>query len=192
MGYLKFDLAKMTKLNDPGRFETLPPTVLWDAVGAPSDARTIVEIGAGTGLFAAEFARLAPGATVYAVDIEEAMLAWMRENRPEVASGRLVPMLAEESRIPMDDATADVAYMINLHHELANPAGSYAEARRILAPGGAFMAADWARVESPKGPPLEVRADPLEVAAILRDAGFEDVMVLDGALPWAWLVTARA
>ena len=48
----------------------------------------IVEIGAGTGLFAARFARMAPGAIVYAVDLEPAMV----ESLPSI--GRDVTTLA--------------------------------------------------------------------------------------------------
>lgn len=191
MAHLKFDIAKLERLNDRGRFDTLPPAVFWDALGAPEAASTIVEIGSGTGLFAAEFARLASHATVYAVDIEEPMIEWMRENRPEVRAGRIVPVLAEETRVPLESDMADIVYTVNLHHELADPAGSYAEALRVLAPGGRFMAADWARVDSPKGPPIAVRADPEEVASLLGDVGYVDVRIRPGALPYAWLLTAR-
>jgi len=186
----KFDIAKLERLNDPGRFDTLPPTVFWDALGAPTDARSIVEIGAGTGLFAARFASLAPDAVVHVADIEPVMLEWMTENRPEVAEGRLVPILAEEDHVPLQSSSADVVYMINLHHELVSPSASYAEALRLLHPGARLMVVDWAPGESPHGPSQHVRVPAEDVADILRVVGFAQVVVHEGALPYAWLITA--
>jgi len=190
MPHQKFDLSKLEKLNDPGRFDTLKPAAMWDALGRPDNIGTIVEIGAGTGLFSAAFASMAPCATVFSVDLEPRMIEWMRENRNEVESGRLVPMLAEETRVPLDDAIADLVVMINLHHELAEPDATYGEAFRLLGPQGQLLAVDWAPVETPKGPPLGVRIAAESAVGFLERAGFSDVRTHD-ALPWAWMVTGR-
>lgn len=187
MGYLKFDLAKLERLNDPGRFETLDPELMWRALGEP-DPKTIVEVGAGTGLFAAKFVELAPQATVYAADIEPTMVEWMRANREQVAVGRLLPVLAEESFVPLPDGVADLVVMINLHHELVDKEASYAEALRLLRPAGQLLVADWAPVETPKGPPLAVRSSVADVVATIEGAGFAEVRSHSG-LPYAWLVT---
>lgn len=189
MGHLKFDVAKLERLNDPGRFDTLSPDSMWRALGAP-DARTIVDIGAGTGLFAAQFARLAPHALVYAADIEQTMIDWMRENRPEVADGRMLPVLSEETCIPLDDAVADVVTTLNLHHELVDKVQTYREALRLLKRGGRLLAVDWAPVDSPKGPPIAIRASVEEAAVAIAEAGFEQIES-HGGLPYAWMITAR-
>ncbi|MGV8083137.1 MAG: class I SAM-dependent methyltransferase [Coriobacteriia bacterium] len=189
MAHLKFDLAKLEKLNDPGRLVDIDPVRMWDALGNP-DPRVIVEIGAGTGLFSATFAEKAPQATVYAVDIEPTMIEWVTEHRVEAFGGRLVPVLGEESRVPLADEIADLVFMVNVHHEFADPAATYAEALRLLAPGGQVLAVDWAPVESPKGPPLEIRVTAEELARFLSEAGFVDVVVHE-PLRWHSLVTGR-
>jgi ubiquinone/menaquinone biosynthesis C-methylase UbiE len=189
VAHLKFDLAKLERLNDPGRFETLVPDVMWAALGSPSPA-TIVEIGAGTGVFAVEFARRAPGATVYAADMEPAMVEWMSEHRPEVAAGRVVPLLSTETGVPLPDASADLVAMINLQHELAEPSAIYEEVFRLLVPGGQLLAVDWAPIETPKGPPPSVRVSAQSVVALACSLGFEEATSHEG-LPWHWLVTAR-
>lgn len=188
---MKFDIRKLERLNDPGRLETLDPERMWDALGRPHDARTIVEIGAGTGFFARRFAALAPDSVVYAADVEDAMLEWMRDNLPEVAEERVVPLKSAETAIPLDDGIADVVYMVNLHHELDDPAAVLAEALRLLRPFGSLLVVDWADRETPKGPPLAARIPAETIAQQLRDAGFGDVWVHADILPWHSLLTAR-
>lgn len=190
MAHLKFDMAKLERLNDPGRFESLPPEVFFSALGGLDDARAIVEVGAGTGLFAAAFAERAPEAIVYAADTAVEMLDWMRVNRPEVAQGRIAPIKAEETSVPLADGVADVVYMINIHHELAYPEASYAEALRLLKPGGRLLVVDWAPRETPKGPPQEVRVSGEALAALLRGAGFTGVEIDEVTLPWHLMATA--
>jgi SAM-dependent methyltransferase len=190
MAYYKFDPAKLERLNDPARFETLPPEVFWRVLGLGDRSCALVEVGAGTGLFATAFAALAPDAVIYAADTSDQMLQWMAANRPEVASGRIVPVKATETRVPLEDGIADAVYMINLHHELAQPAESYAEARRLLTTGGRLLVVDWAPRETPKGPPLAVRATPETLVRMLAGAGFTDIVADTTTLPWHTMVTA--
>lgn len=189
MAHQKFDLRKLERLNDPGRFDSMIPAVMWDALGSP-EPRVIVDIGAGTGLFAEKFAELAPGVTVYAADMAPEMVEWMREHRDGVTSGRLVPLLSTETGVPRPDAGAQVVTMLNLHHELAQPAALYAEALRLLEPGGQLLVVDWAARETPKGPPLGIRASFEALEMLIRAAGFVEIADHEG-LPWHTLVTAR-
>ncbi|MHB1017790.1 MAG: class I SAM-dependent methyltransferase [Coriobacteriia bacterium] len=190
MTHHKFDIAKLEKLNDPARFESLPPDVFFPALGLPEGPSVIVEIGAGTGLFAEAFSARAGEATVYVTDIVEEALEWIRANRPGVAEGRIVPVLAEETRVPLPDGLADAVYMINLHHELMDPAATYADALRLLKPGGRLLVVDWAARETPKGPPLTSRASADALVEVIRVAGFTEVTVDDGRLPWHIMATA--
>lgn len=189
MSHLKFDVGKLEKLNDPGRFTTLDPDVIWPAVAFEAPA-TIVDLGAGTGLFAEAFAAREPGAVVFAVDSEPAMTAWMREHRAGSADGRLAVVDSTETSVPLPGACADVVTMINLHHELADALATYTEALRLLRPGGRVLVVDWAPTDTPKGPPLAVRATADTLRHHLEAAGFTDVDVRSGALPWHTLVTA--
>ncbi len=162
---------------------------MWAALGAPERA-VVVDVGAGTGLFAARFAEMAPGSTVYAVDTEDVMLDWMRANRAEVASGRVVLVKGEETKIPLPDDFAGLVTMINLHHELADPDATYSEVHRLTKPGGQLLVVDWKPGDSPKGPPQNVRVTPEVLAESVRRAGFVRVRS-HGGLPWASLITAE-
>ena len=189
MPHEKFDVAKLERLNDEARFEYLDPDVMWAAARVP-DARTIVEIGAGTGLFACRFAELAPDADVYAADIEPVMVRWMFQHRPAALSGRLHPILAEETKVPLPTGEADLVVMINVHHELADPRSSYCEALRLLRIGSTFLVADWLPGVTEWGPPQAVRATADQIAEMLASLGFCDVEQ-HGGLPRHSLLTAH-
>lgn len=188
MSHEKFDLSKIARLDDVSRFEFLDPGVMWEALGNPSPD-VIVDIGAGTGLFARRFAAMAPTATVFAVDTEPVMLAWIGEHADAAVGSRLRPVLAGEASVPLPDAEADLVVMINLHHELATPKDSYAEALRLLRSGGQLLVADWARNDTEGGPPQGIRATFDQIADMLRGVGFECVVRHEG-LPRHTLVTA--
>jgi len=188
MAHLKFDVSKLERLNDPGRFEQLDPDLMWRALGRPTP-EAIVEIGAGTGLFSARFSDMAPDAVVYAVDAEPVMVEWMQENRKGVAEGRIVPVLSTESSVPLPSASADLVLMINVHHELADPDAIYREGVRLLRAGGQMLVVDWAPRETPKGPPQGVRASVETLVATLESAGMCDVLEHPG-LEWHTMLTA--
>ena len=189
MPHEKFDIAHLERLNDEARFEYLDPGVMWAAANTP-DARTIVEIGAGTGLFACRFAELAPKADIYAADIEPIMIRWMFQHRPEALSGRLHPILAEETKIPLPTGEADLALMINVHHELADPRSSYCEALRLLKIGGTLLVADWLPGDTGSGPPQAVRATADQIEETLASVGFCEISSHEG-LPQHSLLTGR-
>jgi SAM-dependent methyltransferase len=186
--HFKYDVAKLEKLNDPARFEDLDPEVMWAAIGVPHPG-VIVEIGAGTGLFAERFAAMAPAAIVYAADVEPAMVEWMTANRVPAPAGMIVPLLAEESRVPLDDGIADVVVMVNLHHELADPSASYHDAARLLRAGGVVMASDWLPGAGGRAPE-HLRVTPEQLGGFLERAGFVDVRAHTG-LSRHSLVTGR-
>ncbi|MCX8006924.1 MAG: class I SAM-dependent methyltransferase [Coriobacteriia bacterium] len=171
----RFDPKKLDKLNDLARLDDLVPDLMWDAFDAP-DARTVVEVGAGTGMFAREFAsRMDPSGVLYAVDAEPTMTAWMREHLSEGGGARIEVVDARAEALPFADETADLVYTVNLHHELDDPVRALAEALRILRPGAPIGVVDWKKEPTPKGPPVEHRAGAERIAEDLAQAGFAEV-----------------
>jgi SAM-dependent methyltransferase len=179
MTHGKFDPAKLDKLNDPARLARMDPPRLWAAAGIP-DPSVIIEIGAGTGIFAEAFANFAPKATVYAVDTEPLMIGWMEAHRAPALGGRLVPLLATDETVPLPNGMADVVFLIDLHHELAAPDATYAEVYRLLAAGRKVVVVDWLRDNQSGGPPQEIRASEAEIAATLERTGFKHVATHEG------------
>lgn len=170
----KFDVRKLDKLNDPQRLQRENPDLIWDIL-ALEEAAVLVEIGAGTGFVAARFSRRIPSGKVYACDIEETMIAWMKEHLPEVEGGGIVPLRMDERSVPLADGIADLVYMVNLHHELEDPGAILREAHRLLKPGGKVAIVDWKREKTPEGPPLEIRVAADTIRAQMAAGGFAEI-----------------
>lgn len=181
----KFDITKLEKLNHPGRIVDINPTFIWSKIAALK-IDTIVDIGAGTGLFSKEFAQLSPKSNILALDISPIMIDWMNENVcPNFPTIRT--MLMEESKTPLEDNSVDVVIMINLHHELHDELEMLNECYRILRPGGKIAISDWKKQETPKGPPMEIRLETSEVSKQLTDCNFGQIQIYNDLIN-NWLV----
>jgi ubiquinone/menaquinone biosynthesis C-methylase UbiE len=184
----KFDPAKLERLNDPERLEKQDPDALWAAADAP-DASAVVDVGAGTGLFAFEFARRMGGGTVYACDTEEVMLEWIRAHTPPDLPADIVTVRSEENRLPLRDGVADLVVMLNLHHELHEPTLLLADAARVSRPGARLLVVDWKAEETPRGPALAIRVTPERICEDALGAGWSGCEIHE-PLEWHSVVTA--
>ena len=170
----KFDPGKLAKLNDPARLEYLNPDLIWETVNAGNPG-TVVDIGAGTGVFAVLFRRKMTGGMMYACDVSDIMVAWMKDNLPPELRDSVVPVKMEESSVPLPDGAADLVYMINLHHELDEPERILDESYRLLRAGGRLAVIDWKKEEMSEGPPLSIRVTGETIEGQMRAAGFRQV-----------------
>jgi ubiquinone/menaquinone biosynthesis C-methylase UbiE len=170
----KFDPAKLHKLNDPRRLEYLNPGLIWETL-ALYDPHVLVDIGAGTGFFAALFAKKMTGGRVYACDISDVMIGWMKDNLLPGTGDAVIPVKMEERSVPLPDGMADLVYMINLHHELEEPEKVISEAHRIMNKGGILAIIDWKKEETPEGPPLSIRVSEEDIRRQVSAGGFSNI-----------------
>ncbi|MBX3161792.1 MAG: methyltransferase domain-containing protein [Deltaproteobacteria bacterium] len=101
----------------------------------------VLELAAGTGAVTRVLAeRLPPSTEIVASDLAEAMIA------RAVACGTARPVawtVADAQAIPFDDASFDVVACQFGVMFFPDRARAYAEARRVLRPGGAFVFSTW-------------------------------------------------
>jgi ubiquinone/menaquinone biosynthesis C-methylase UbiE len=188
MNEKKFDPKKLAKLNNPQRLIDIPPDYIWDKLNLKSPD-IIADIGAGTGLFSIAFLNKSGPSKIYACDLSEVMIEWMKENViPDYPN--IIPVKTEEKHIPLTDEIADLVFMITLHHELEEPAMILKESFRILNPGGTIFIADWKKIEMPEGPPVSIRCIPEQVMEQMERAGFINLEI-DNDLEKHFLVTGK-
>ena len=184
----KFDPEMLEHLNDPGRLKDIPPQWIWDKMNVKK-ASTVVDLGAGTGFFSKQFAAMPGVEQVYALDISEKMIEYMRTAvNPQYP--QVVPMIMDESSIPLPADMADVVIMINLHHEFHEPHTILAECSRIMKTGGKMAIVDWAKKETEHGPPVKKRYSAEAIVKQLEEASFQQIRSYY-TLPSHFLITAE-
>ena len=169
---IKFDPKKLTKLNNPERFKTLNPDVVWDALDM-QNPKVLIDIGAGTGFFTKEFAKKLQDTKIYACDTSEILIQWMQEN---LRDENIIPLLCSEAVVNLPDDISDLIYMINVHHEIIYPEKLLAETRRLLKVGGKIAIIDWKAEEMQDGPPLEIRIAENIIIKQLEETGFINIV----------------
>lgn len=173
----RFDPKKLEKLNNPERAAEVPVATLLKRAGVENPG-IVIDLGAGTGFFSKEIAGLYNDCKIYACDISEIMVDWMKNN----IAGKyqnIIPLKMDDSHIPLDDGIADFLLMINLHHELDNPEKTLKECSRLLKPGGKIAISDWKKEDMEHGPPQKIRCTPEEVRSQLQSTGFSDITIFN-------------
>ena len=130
---------------DP-RFASVVENVVRRGDLKPGDR--VLDLGTGTGSVAVEVARLVgPAGKVTAVDISPDMLALARRRIAESGGGHIDLREGRAEQLPVDDGSVDVVLAsLSLMYAIDRAAAAR-EIRRVLRPGGRFVAAVWAPAE---------------------------------------------
>lgn len=167
----KFDPAQAENLDVAARDDYLPAERLIDEL-ALQGGETVIDYGAGTGYLTGPLAAaVGEVGRVLAVDESEAMVERLRAAVADVPSVEV--LLITENHVPVADASVAGILAVNLLHEIRGE-GALAEMRRILAPHGRLVVADWRPgvPDRPSGPPDEHLYTPDAAADELRRWGF--------------------
>jgi SAM-dependent methyltransferase len=112
----------------------------------------IADIGAGTGYYSLRLAkRVGPQGRVLATDIQPEMLARLRVNMKKADIRNIDPILCTPTDAKLPHGKLDLALMVDVYHELANPEETMAQVRRALKPGGRLVLIEY-RGEDPTVP----------------------------------------
>jgi 2-polyprenyl-3-methyl-5-hydroxy-6-metoxy-1,4-benzoquinol methylase len=164
----RFNPERASRLDDPARFEYLPPQEVANMLDVPAGG-TLLDFGTGTGTYAIELARLRPDIEVVAFDEQPEMLGLLRAKPAASELANLTPAL------PGDLATYkgkfDRVLALNVLHELGDDALHNLNA--LLKAGGLALFIDWnSEVERPAGPPADHVYSPAEGRRRLEQMGF--------------------
>lgn len=171
----KFDPKKLNKLNNPERIKEFPLELILKETKI-SNPGVIIDLGAGTAFFSIPFARIFRNCRIYACDILDFMIDWMNSNI--VSENRnIIPLKMNETQVPLEKETADLLFMVNLHHELDDPEAILRESYRLLKQNGSIAISDWRKEETEMGPSIEIRYEEETVKRQLQTAGFENIRI---------------
>lgn len=143
----------------PERLKRFPPLEITRKALEGLGARSALDIGTGTGVFAEAFASLG----LFTVGVDP------RSDRLEVARAKVREARFLEARaehLPFPDGSFDLAFFgLSLHH--LDPVPALREAARVAR---RVAVLEWPYREEGVGPPLERRLSPEALAALFREA----------------------
>ncbi len=174
----KFDPAHAGKLENPQRLVELPPenvVALLDLKGA----ETVVDYGAGTGLYTIPVARALTTGRVLAVDEHAELLEYITAKAAAAGlpPGRLVRVHTRENRVPLGDGAADRVLLLNVLHHIWDEPAATGEIVRVLAPGGRLVVVDYAQMDRPVGPSNDHVLSLDQVRAAVAGLGLPELAV---------------
>ena len=160
----RFD--QVERLRSPERVAHLEAERVADQVLNSVSARSLLDIGTGTGLFAEEFYKR--GLTIAGIDANPKMLEAARNYLPKAV---LRQAIAEE--IPFPNHTFDIVFMGLVLHETDDLLKSLQEARRVASQRVAVL--EWPYRAEDFGPGLEERIPPEMMVSLSKQAGFKEL-----------------
>ena len=148
MGH-RFDPANFAKLEDPDRLGWQPPDVVVGLLGL-TGGETVVDYGAGTGVYTLAIAAALPRGRVVAVDLSRDLLDILREQADAGLAARVEIVHDEATIVPLPDGAADAVLAVNVWHELYDETPALTEIEAPARPRRPPAIIDWARVRAPR------------------------------------------
>lgn len=171
-----FNPEHAKRLEDPARLEALPREAVVSFLRLRG-AETVVDYGAGTGVYTVAVAASLPHGRVVALEALPRLAELLRERLTPDLAGRLELIESDQNTVPLADESADRVLMVDVLHHLYDQPEALREVARVLRPGGLFVVVDWGDVERPVGPPLGHVLGLTAVREIIDGMGLEEVEV---------------
>jgi ubiquinone/menaquinone biosynthesis C-methylase UbiE len=155
------------------------------------EGQVVADVGAGSGYYTILLrAAVGPRGRVYATDIQPEMLALIRKKveTRRLSNVELVLGTPTESRLP--DGAIELALMVDVYHELAQPQLFLQSLKRALKPDGRLVLIEF-RKESAWVPIREEHKMTVREARMELEAeGYRFERVID-VLPWQHILVFR-
>ncbi len=165
--------AYIARMEARDRKDWQRPEEVLAALDLPPGA-VVADVGAGPGYFTLRLARaVGPLGRVYAVDVEPAMMAALRERVDRAGVGNVVAVLGREGDPLLPPAVCDLILIVNTFHHFPDGPRYLRLLSTRLKRGGRIANVDFHKREMPVGPPIEEKVAREDFLAAVRDAGLE-------------------
>ena len=122
-------------LERPERDEAeMPQKVIEHMQLKPTDV--VADVGAGTGYFTLRISRVVPQGTVYAVDLQPEMLAFLEQGKKQLKADNVIIVQGTETDPRLPAHAVDVVLLVDTYHEFAYPREMMENIVKSLKPGG--------------------------------------------------------
>jgi cyclopropane fatty-acyl-phospholipid synthase-like methyltransferase len=155
--------------DDPARDAWQMPDRVIEALELKPGA-VVADIGAGTGYFTVRLAKSAAAPRVFAVDVEKAMVEYVRQRAAREGLANVVAVQGAPDA-PNLPEPVDVVLIVDTYHHIANRVAYFTALKKWMKPNARLAIIDF-RKGAPSGPPERFRFTPEQIGAELKGAGF--------------------
>ncbi len=151
---------------------------------------TIVDLGAGTGYFLRYLSKaVGREGRVLALDISRSSIDWMSARVEREELGNVRPEIVAPDDPALAPRSVDRILVANTWHHISNRLDYAEKLLTALRPEGLLLIVDFT-IDSPEGPPPEMRLTHDTVLRELEAAGFA-TEILEEALPYHYVIAGR-
>lgn len=170
-------IYKIPDLESKDRDAWQQPERVLDAFGV-KEGDTVADMGAGSGYFTFRLAKRIGGTgKVYAVDIQQEMLDYIRNKMERNGVENIVPVKSTETNTNLPPDCCNKVLLAECYLELSKPVELMKDLRNALEPGGEVAIID--KNSGEKGPPLKWRVPREVVIKQMKEAGYRLVKTYD-------------
>jgi predicted methyltransferase len=151
---------------------------------------TVVDLGAGTGYFVRYLSEaVGSSGQVLALDADRSMVEAMQARVEREELQNVEPRLVPQDDPELPPGSVDRILVVNTWHHISHRLAYADKLRAALRPGGQLLIVDFT-MESPHGPPSQMRLTSDTVRRELEAVGFE-AEIVEAPLPYQYLVAGR-
>ena len=189
-GHHRFDNAEewAKQFDNPERDAWQKPDAVLAFMKLAPEA-VVADLGAGTGYFAVKIAAVVPQGKVLANDIEPDMVRYLAERAEREGVGNLVAVQGAATG-PKLPELADVAFMCDVVHHIADRPAYFTKVREQVQKGGRLVIVDFRKdaADDIPGPPPAMRIAHEVLVRELQGAGWKHVRTDVDTLPHQYIV----
>ncbi|WP_419803210.1 class I SAM-dependent methyltransferase [Mucilaginibacter sp.] len=108
----------------------------------------VADIGAGTGYYTFRIAAKVPQGKVFAVDVQHEFITYLNQKKKELNAQNVQVIKGTETSPDLPENTVDLAFMVDVYHELLYPHEVLQSLRKALKPDGKLLLLEY-RAEDP-------------------------------------------
>lgn len=167
------DIEKWVALfEDPDRAQWQKPEEVVKNLSL-KDGYVIADIGAGTGYFTRRFAEaVRPHGTALGLDIEPAMVEYMREDARKLNLDNYVSRRIKPDNPELSPKSVDVIFVCNTLHHIEDRVAYLRRLSTSLKPGGRVVIVDFYKRPLPVGPSPRMKLSRDDVITEFEEAGY--------------------
>ncbi len=114
-----------------------------------SDNSIVADIGAGSGFYTSKIAKLIPNGKIYAVEIQDDAITYLKKiaTNDRLSNMEVIKGTEQSPNLPAN--SIDLAFMVDVYHELQYPAAYLTALKKALKPNGQLLLLEY-KAEDPK------------------------------------------